>query len=75
VRRIPEGGGLEPDTGGGFGFYTIVSLTILYSIYCNKGGTRGYNILRNSKRDERRKWGAQTKVGCPNKGGVCKEYH
>jgi len=35
------------------GFYTILPLPILYGIYCNKGGSEGYNILRNSMGGER----------------------
>ena len=42
--------------------YTALSLTILDRLYCNTGGSRGNNMLRNSECDEEGKWGAQTKV-------------
>jgi len=44
------------------GLYTILPLNILYGIYCNKGRSRGNNILRNSVCDEGGKRGAQTKL-------------
>jgi len=42
--------------------YTILPLTILYGIYCNKGWSRANTILRNSVCDAGGKRGAQTKV-------------
>ena len=33
------------------GLNTILPLPILYGIYCNKRGSGGYNILRNSMGD------------------------
>jgi len=52
--RVPGGGGREAQTSGSFrvrvGLYTILSLTIVCVIYCNKGGSRGNNIVRNSVR-------------------------
>jgi len=42
------------------GLYTMLALPILYGIYCNEGGSRGYNILRNSVGDEMAGWAAYT---------------
>jgi len=51
------------DSDGAYlGLYTILSLTILYGIYCNKEGSRGNIISRNGVCDEGGEWGAQTKV-------------
>jgi len=44
-----------------FGLYTILSLTILYGIYCNTGGGEGGKYIAQSC-DEGGKWGAQTKL-------------
>ena len=40
--------------GMGFGLYTILPIPISYGIYRNKGGSGGYNVLRNSVGDEGR---------------------
>jgi len=45
------------------GLYTILRLPLLYSIYCNNGGSGAHTILRNRVGDDRG-------GGCLNKGWV-----
>jgi len=64
--RICPTWGLD-EAGLHIGLFTILPLPILYGVYCNKGGSGGNNLLRNSVGDE------VGGVGCLNRRGVCKE--